>query len=108
MPIDHVVEFIIEAMHDDLAGRRALGVRLVQNYHDLPASDLSAAFRAAADAIEDMFEHEGHQTDQANRARALAAEVARDAAAIGTDAPDVAALGQLWAAGKGAFPSGGR
>ena len=105
MTIDHVVEFIIEAMHEDLAGRDTLGVRLVQNFPALPASQLSAAFSAAADAIEEMFEHEGHPTDQANRARALAAEVARDAARLGTDAPDVAALGQLWAAGEGAFPT---
>jgi len=71
MTIDHVVEFIIEAMHEDLAGRGTLGVRLVQNFPTLPATQLSAAFSAAADAIEEMFEHEGHPTDQANRARPL-------------------------------------
>lgn len=105
MAIDHVVEVIIEAMDEDLAGRSTLGVRLVQNFPALPASHPSAAFSAAADAIEDMFEHTGRPMDQANRARALAAEVNLGAARLGTNAPDVAALGQLWAAGEGAFPA---
>ena len=55
MTIDHVVEFIIEAMHEGLAGRGTLGVRLVQNFPALPSSQLSAAFSAAAYAIEEMF-----------------------------------------------------
>lgn len=104
MTHDQVVEFLIEALHDEPDAQRVLGAQLVQMYPDLPASQLIAAFHAAARAIERMFAHEGRPPQQATQARALAAAIARDADTLGLDDPDVAALGTLWAAGTGALP----
>jgi len=107
MTIDPVVEVLIEALHGEPGAQPALWVRLVHDFPDLPATQLCAAFHAAADAIEKMFAREGQPPRQATQARALAKAIAHDIGLIDASiAPDVAALGQVWAAGKGRFPAG--